>query len=125
LAAAAGSPAASPEEEAQKVAEAWLALFGQGKYGECWDGAAALFKDRVKREQWENMAAQVNGRFGPNKSRTLESAQLTNQAPGAPDGEYVILQYAAAFAKKANAIETVAPMKDPDGVWRVSGYFIR
>ena len=25
----------------------------------------------------------------------------------------------------ASAVETVTPMKDPDGEWRVSGYFIK
>ena len=29
------------------------------------------------------------------------------------------------FEKKASAVETITPMLDPDGVWRVSGYFIR
>jgi hypothetical protein len=45
--------------------------------------------------------------------------------PGAPGGKYVIIQYATAFEKKATAVETVIPMLDPDGAWRVSGYFIR
>lgn len=31
----------------------------------------------------------------------------------------------AAEAPKASAVETVIPMADPDGVWRVSGYAIR
>jgi Protein of unknown function (DUF4019) len=30
-----------------------------------------------------------------------------------------------AFEKKASAVETVTSMLDPDGAWRVSGYFIR
>jgi hypothetical protein len=29
------------------------------------------------------------------------------------------------FENKAAAVETVTPMADPDGAWRVSGYFIR
>jgi len=29
------------------------------------------------------------------------------------------------FANKKAAVETVTPMKDTDGQWRVSGYFIR
>jgi len=45
--------------------------------------------------------------------------------PGAPDGKYVIIQYDTVFENKASAVETVTPMVDPDGSWRVSGYFIR
>ena len=41
------------------------------------------------------------------------------------DGKYVVIQYDTVFEHKASAVETVTPMPDPDGVWRVSGYFIR
>jgi len=41
------------------------------------------------------------------------------------DGRYVVIQYDAVFTNKASAVETVIPMADPDGVWRVSGYVIR
>jgi hypothetical protein len=45
--------------------------------------------------------------------------------PGVPDGEYVVVQFDTSFEKKKTAIETVTPMKEPDGRWRVSGYFIK
>ena len=43
---------------------------------------------------------------------------------GAPDGEYVVLQFQADFENKAQAVETITPMLD-EGQWRVSGYYIR
>jgi hypothetical protein len=45
--------------------------------------------------------------------------------PGAPDGEYVVIQYRTSFENKNDAIETVTPMKDTDGTWRVSGYYVK
>jgi Protein of unknown function (DUF4019) len=36
-----------------------------------------------------------------------------------------VIQFDTAFENKASAVETVTPMLDTDGVWRVSGYFIR
>ena len=45
--------------------------------------------------------------------------------PGAPDGKYVVIQYDTVFENKSSAVETIIPMADPDGAWRVSGYFIR
>ena len=45
--------------------------------------------------------------------------------PGAPDGEYVVIQYATTFENKKSAIETITPMLDGDGKWRVSGYYIK
>jgi hypothetical protein len=43
--------------------------------------------------------------------------------PGAPDGEYVVIQYETQFEHHTPA-ETVTPMLDKDGAWKVSGYFI-
>ncbi len=40
-------------------------------------------------------------------------------------GKYVVIQFDTVFEHKASASETVTPMLDPDGVWRVSGYFFR
>ena len=45
--------------------------------------------------------------------------------PGAPDGEYVVIQYKTSFVNKKDAIETITPMLDKDGKWRVSGYYIK
>jgi len=45
--------------------------------------------------------------------------------PGAPDRKYVTIQIESVFENKSAAVETVTPMLDPDGVWRVSGYYIR
>jgi len=52
--------------------------------------------------------------------------QAVDQAkPGAPDGEYVVLQYHASCEHKAAAVETVTATREPDGAWRVVGYFVR
>ncbi len=53
------------------------------------------------------------------------SAQYTRTLPGAPDGDYVVIRCETAFQKKKSSVETVTPMKDKDGIWRVSGYFIQ
>jgi hypothetical protein len=58
-------------------------------------------------------------------SRKVRSREYAEKLPGAPDGKYVVIQFDTAFANKASAVETVTPMLDADGVWRVSGYFVR
>ena len=62
--------------------------------------------------------------LGPVRSRRLKSATATTSLPGAPDGHYVVLQFDTVFERKAAAVETVIPMLD-EGMWRVSGYFVR
>ena len=44
--------------------------------------------------------------------------------PGAPDGEYAVLQYETSYQNKANAVETLTLMID-SGKWRSAGYYIR
>ena len=59
------------------------------------------------------------------KSRSLLDAKYTTEIPNAANGEYVIMQFQTSFESKENAVETVTPMLDDEGVWRVSGYYIR
>jgi hypothetical protein len=115
----------APEEAARVSAEGWLALVDQGKYADSWDQAAKLFRGAVTKEQWQTAAAAARGPLGKMISRKLKSSQYTQALPGAPDGRYVVIQYDSVFEKKAQAVETITPMADPDGAWRVSGYFIR
>ena len=58
-------------------------------------------------------------------TRKVESKHYTTSLPGAPDGEYVVIQCKTSFTNKKSATETITPMKDKDGKWRVSGYYIK
>jgi hypothetical protein len=58
------------------------------------------------------------------KSRELISADYTKTLPGAPAGEYVVIRYNTTFETR-KAVETVTPMKDMDGTWKVSGYYVQ
>jgi len=58
-------------------------------------------------------------------SRKVINSTYTTLLPGAPDGQYVVIQFETSFENKHNAVETVTPMLEPNGQWRVSGYYIR
>ena len=113
------------EKAAQDAAEQWLALVDQGQYAESWGTAASYFKNAVSEKQWLQSMKGARQPLGKLASRKLKSATFTKNLPGAPDGEYVVIQYATSFENKASAVETVTPMRDPDKQWRVSGYFIK
>jgi hypothetical protein len=122
----AGAMAADkPEDLAQAAAESWLKGVDSGLYGASWDEASKLFKGAVTKEQWKQAAGAARGPLGKVVSRKRKSSRYTQSLPGAPDGQYVVIEYDTVFEKKASAVETITPMRDPDGVWRVSGYFIR
>jgi len=114
-----------PEQLAQASSEAWLGLVDSGKYADSWQEASSLFKAAVTKEKWEDMLRPVRGPLGKVLSRKLKSATYTKTLPGAPDGEYVVVQFDTSFEHKQAATETVTPTLDKDGKWRVSGYFIK
>jgi hypothetical protein len=114
-----------PEDEAQKAAEQWLSLVDDGHFAESWKTAAAYFQAAVPQELWERQLGAVRKPLGKLISRKLKTAKHTKSLPGAPDGDYVVLQFETSFENKKEAIETVTPMLEKDGAWRVSGYFIK
>jgi hypothetical protein len=113
------------EQLAVEAAETWLGLIDKGRYGEGWAQAAGYFKAAVAEEQWQKLMIAFREPLGKAQSRIRISAQYTEFLPGAPDGEYVVIQYQSSFENKVSAVETITPMLDEDGVWRVSGYYIK
>lgn len=110
---------------AQEAAEEWLALVDAGDYDASWEQTAQVFKSKVSKDAWRRQITKARGPVGAFKSRELAGSQYATELPGAPDGEYMVMQYVAQFEKKSKAVETITPMLDADGKWRVSGYYIR
>lgn len=118
--------AEKPEVEAAiDAARQWLELIDLGKIDESWESAAGYFKRAVTRDQWRQSMSAVRAPLGDLVTRELESSTYATTLPGAPDGEYVVIQFDTSFERKKQAVETVTPMRDADGVWRVSGYYIK
>lgn len=111
--------------KARDAALSWLALADAGDAAGSWQAAAALFRKAVPQDKWERSLAAVRGPLGALKARSFKSATYARTLPGAPDGEYVVIQFATKFANKASATETVTPMREKDGSWKVSGYYIK
>jgi len=111
--------------EATKAADRWLKLVDAGDYKQSWNTACSLFRNAVTADQWAQQLGSVRKQVGALVSRKLKSAQYATSLPGAPDGKYVVIQYDSSFQNKSDAVETVTPMLDKDGQWRVSGYYIR
>jgi hypothetical protein len=113
------------EDAALKASNAWLDLVDAGKYDASWDEAALYFRNAITKDKWAPTIKAAREPFGKVLKRTLKSKQFTKEMAGAPDAEYVIIQYQTSFENKQSATETVIPMLDKDGKWRVSGYYVR
>ena len=113
------------EKAAIASAEKWLKIVDKGKYSESWEESSEYFKQAVTQDQWEQAVQAVREPLGKLISRKVKSASYTTSLPGAPDGQYVVIQFSTSFENKKSGIETVTPKMDKDGMWRVSGYYIK
>ena len=123
-----GSALAQTEEAESKAVEAataWLALVDTGKNVESWDAAASYFRAGVTREKWDERLARARRPLGYVRSRTLATKKYTTFLQDAPKGEYVVIMFKTEFENMPKAIETITPMLQRDGTWRVSGYNIK
>lgn len=124
-----GAQAATADEAKERaalaVAQQWLAAVDQGQYAKTWKEAASYFRNAVTQDSWEQSMEAVRKPLGKRVSRSVTSVTYTTALPGAPDGEYVVIHFETVFEHKSAAVETVTPMLDTDGKWRVSGYFIQ
>ena len=110
---------------AQGAAADWLKLVDSGKYAQSWEQSAAVMKTSIAEEQWQEILQTNRAPLGALVSRKLTSAEYKSDLPGAPAGQYVVLEYTSSFEHKNSAIETATPTLDKDGRWRVSVYFIK
>ena len=121
-------PRAADEEidtvPATKAALTWLAIVDAGHYGQSWESTAEVFRAGVTKPQWEALVASVRGKVGGVQLRKVTSVQFVRDLPKAPPGEYVVIQYATRF-DNGQFNETVTPMREKDGSWKVAGYYIK
>lgn len=115
-----GSEAAA---RAQLSAGRCLALIDGARYGPSWDEASSFLRSVVPKAKWQEAMTSVRAPFGGVRSRSVKSATFTRTLAGMPDGEYVVIDFETRFEART-ATETVAPVLEEDGVWRVAAYVI-
>ena len=113
------------EAEARSSAEAWLALLDTQKYAETWRQAGGMLKGAVTQDEWAKKLSVTLGPLGKVESRAVRSTEYSTTMPGAPDGEYVVVQFDTTFESKQTALENVVMRKQSDESWKVAGYRIR
>ena len=117
-------PKTAEEKAAVSVAESWLNLVDDGNYAESWKETAPVFQAAVTQELWTNTMNGQRKPLGTLISRKLKSAEHLTQVPGAPDGNYEVMEFQTSFTQKKSAIETVTVGPEQNGQWKISGYYL-
>ena len=112
------------EDAAVAVAEKWLALVDEGKYGDGWKEGSEVFRGAINQEDLEKALQAARKPLGKLVSRKVKDKMYATELPGAPDGEYVVIQFDTSFENKKTSVETITQMLDNYGKWLVSVYFI-
>ncbi len=102
----------------------WLHLVDSGKYSESWSETDSFFKQQITLEKWTKALNNVRAPLGKTISRTkMSSKEYTSlpNAPDAPDGKYIVLQFKTVFQNKKDSTETLTFSKSNEG-WSIVGY---
>ena len=111
-------------EQARTAALAWLPILDAHQYDDSWEAAGEALRGAVTQKEWTLRWSATLGPLGAVTSRGVKSSKYSTTMFGAPDGEYVVLGFDTARENKRTVVETVVLRKEPDGLWRVSGYRI-
>lgn len=106
------------------TAQAWLELLDRGEYGETWSQAAPIFQGSVTAEQWATAARSAREQVGVVVSRSVSKVAAPAQLPGAPPGEYRVVEFTSAFGGLPRATETVV-LRREGAEWKVVGTWVR
>lgn len=115
---------AQADDAARKAADKWLALLDQGKYKDAYKQASQHSRAQATSDEWEAQIRSMRDAAGAMQKRDFTTSKSTRTMAGAPDGEYLLLEFSTAFAKKTQAVETLMLSKE-GGAWKAAGYFIR
>ena len=113
------------EKAAAGAAQTWLGQIDAGNYGKSWKDAASYFQGAISEKGWTDALTGARKPLGPLVSRKLSSARNARSLPGAPDGNYVVMQFDTNFINKKSAVETVTFVQEKDGKWKAAGYYIK
>jgi len=115
----------APEKPIVAAAQMWLHEIDSGNYATSWQQASAYFQGAITEKNWTDALNGVRRPLGNLLSRKVAKTTSAKSLPGAPDGNYLVMQFATSFANKKNAVETVTFMREKDGIWRAAGYYIK
>jgi hypothetical protein len=116
--------AAPSDDELRATAETWLTLVDNHNYAESWNEGSSAFRAQVTQQKWSEAMQTVREPLGTMISRKFIRVTKAKSLPGAPDGDYAVIQFQSSFTSKASAVETVTLALE-EGKWKTAGYFIR
>lgn len=128
IAAAAASPLVHAQDPrsaaAQDAARDWLAIVDRFDAEASFEAAGEPFRKALGAEGWVTAMKKVREPLGAVVQRTAVQTTFSNQAPGLAAGEYALIIFRTAFARRPVTREMVTLHVDAYR-WQVVGYSIQ
>jgi hypothetical protein len=118
-----GNQAAASRSLGADSARAWVSLVDDQDWSGSWRAAGVLFQSQMPETRWPSVIRPVREPLGQVMSRSFRAVTKATSLPGAPDGEYEVIEFQTRFHAR-EAVETVVVAREHSG-WKVDGYFIR
>jgi hypothetical protein len=112
------------EADIDRHARAWLVPIDNRDPDAAWESSSELMRSTVPKSDWEKALRPIAA-FGTVNRRTPTSVTFSVKLPGAPDGQYVVINYDTAFTGKEKTVESVILRREADGLWRGVGYRVQ
>jgi len=112
------------EPSGSTAAKEWLKIIDAGNYTESWQKSDSFFQSQLSQHKWDEALKRVRAPLGKVNSRSELGAKEYSILPGAPEGEYLVIQFQTEFQNKKSATETLTLSKS-SGQWLSVGYFIK
>lgn len=111
-------------KQAYKNAKSWMQMLDQGNADASWQALSPLFSSQLSKGDWQASVKGLRMTFGPTGTRTLLSSQYKTSSYGAPDGDYVDVQFTTDYGNAPSRKETVTLVREASGDWKVAGFAI-
>ena len=111
-------------ETAVAKAREFARMIDSGKAEAAYTNASALLQLSQDQSTWDDGIKRSQTLLGPVVERTLVAVRSVQTFPYLPDGDYLIVQFAAQTTHKSQAAEVIL-MHQEDNDWLVADYSIR
>ena len=118
-------PDADKAKLATAAATEFLSMVDHDHFESSWKMSAKLMQERVPLEEWREQLVAIRQTLGPLVKREQSDISYATVAKDSPEGEYIQIFYDSQFGAKPKVEEILTVMLEPDGQWRVAGYFVQ
>jgi hypothetical protein len=118
-------PTQGDDKESIEAGKKWLELLDSGNAGAAWDLASKQLQSVVKRDAFVAEISTVRKPLGKIDTRTPVKFARSHELPGAPSGDYAIVEFDTKYANGKHLSEQVIWTIESGDIWRVAGYYYR